>query len=249
MPAFASIRKLVHRSSHHASSNRLECPFANVDLAISAVDTSQFAHTCPFHAHAAAPVASITSPVDLVVRSGTFVTSSTSATLLQDIGGGDKIRECCTRFYAHAFLDSQLKPFFFEDDGATAHGQRLADWIIEKMGGQGTPWSDSGRRGMRQPSHYKAWNNAKRHDNVRGNHFNLVDTRTWMRIHFWAARECGLHLHEAFWVWYVRFLGHFIAVYEQRAVPYANEDAKWSKLQTNIDAYIRNDHTMPDLLE
>ncbi|RLO02282.1 hypothetical protein DYB28_014474 [Aphanomyces astaci] len=117
------------------------------------------------------------------------------------------------------------------------------------MGGQGTPWSDSGRRGMRQPSHYKAWNNAKRHDNVRGNHFNLVDARTWMRVHFWAARECGLHLHEAFWVWYVHFLGHFIAVYEQRAVPYANEDAKWSKLQTNIDAYIRNDHTMPDLLE
>ncbi|KAF0699642.1 Aste57867_9825 [Aphanomyces stellatus] len=94
---------------------------------------------CPFHAHNAVAPASITHPVDLVVRHSTFITTDKSATLLRDIGGGDRIRECCTRFYARAFLDVQLKPFFFEDDGATAHGQRLADWIIEKMGGEAQP--------------------------------------------------------------------------------------------------------------
>ncbi|KAF0697292.1 hypothetical protein As57867_011960, partial [Aphanomyces stellatus] len=191
--------------------------------------------------------ASIQGPVDLVVDHGTFTTTAKSANLLHDIGGGDKIREVCTRFYARAFLDDQLKPFFFEEDGATAHGQRLADWIVQKMGGEGTPWSDSGRWGMRQPSHAKAWYNEKRHPSVRGNHFNLVDSRTWMRIHFWAARECGLEAHAAFWDWYVRFLQHFIAVYEWRAVPFAAEDASWAANPDNVDAYIQNGHRMPDL--
>ncbi|KAF0711683.1 hypothetical protein As57867_005128, partial [Aphanomyces stellatus] len=183
----------AHNNESHTT--RAECPFAN--LAQPMVETSP--SQCPFHAHNAVAPASITHPVDLVVRHSTFITTDKSATLLRDIGGGDRIRECCTRFYARAFLDVQLKPFFFEDDGATAHGQRLADWIIEKMGGEGTPWSDSGRFGMRQPSHFKAWNCEKRDPAVRGDHFNLTDTRTWMRVHFWAARECGLDQHEAFW--------------------------------------------------
>lgn len=42
----------------------------------------------------------------------------------------------------------------FEKDGAEMHGKRLADWIIEKMagdiqGGEGKPWTESGREGMR----------------------------------------------------------------------------------------------------
>ncbi|ETW02434.1 hypothetical protein H310_05947 [Aphanomyces invadans] len=235
------------RTAPHVASSKAACPFANVDLALGIDDPTDYVVACPFHSHAAAPIASITTPVDLVVRNSTFITTDTSASLLRDIGGGDKIRECCTRFYAHAFLDSQLKPFFFEDDGATAHGHRLANWIIEKMGGEGKPWTDSGRLGMRQRSHSKAWNCVKRHESVRGDHFNLVDARTWMRIHFWAARECRLHRHEAFWRWYIRFLQHFIAVYERRAVPYANDDANWSKKQSNLDAYIQSNHTMLDL--
>ena len=53
----------------------------------------------------------------------------------------------CTRFYAHVFDDYQLDKFMFMDDGAEMHGKKLADWIIEKMGGEGTPWTDSGRLG------------------------------------------------------------------------------------------------------
>ncbi|OQR94778.1 hypothetical protein ACHHYP_00921 [Achlya hypogyna] len=175
---------------------RKECPFAAVSLEMTN-DMSRI--ECPFHAHTVRQMPTITGDVPLVIRGLTFQTTNESAALLKDVGGGDKIRELCTRFYARAFLDEQLKPFFFEEDGATAHGQRLADWIIQKMGGEGQPWTTSGRWGMRQPSHFKAWHSAKRDDSVRGRHFNLTDSRTWMRVHFWAARECGLNEHSAFW--------------------------------------------------
>ena len=79
----------------------------------------------------------------------------------------------CTRFYAHTFEDKNLDKFMFMKDGAEQHGKRLGDWIIEKMGGEGTPWSDSGREGQRQPSHYKAWNNVKRPYSERGDSFNV----------------------------------------------------------------------------
>ena len=84
----------------------------------------------------------------------------------------------CTRFYARAFEDSLLAPFMtVYNDGAVNHAQRLADWIIEKMGGEGTPWTNSGRYGMRQPTHFKAWNSLARDPSVRGEHFKLDDTR------------------------------------------------------------------------
>jgi hypothetical protein len=33
--------------------------------------------------------------------------------------------------------DFTLSKFLFKDDGAASHGQRLGDWIIEKIGGEG----------------------------------------------------------------------------------------------------------------
>ena len=97
------------------------------------------------------------------------------------------------------------------------HAKRLADWIIEKMGGEGKPWTESGRYGMRQPTHRAAWTNSKRHPSVRGKHFDVVDTRIWMRLHFWAVRECGLAEHRVFWQWYIEFISHFIDFYERSA--------------------------------
>ncbi|OQS03267.1 hypothetical protein THRCLA_21198 [Thraustotheca clavata] len=223
-----------------------QCPFEDANLDIT--NLSQPIQ-CPFHAHASALSPSITTRVELSVQALTFQATSSSAALLKDIGGGDKIRELCTRFYARAFKDDQLKTFFFEEDGARAHGQRLADWIIQKMGGEGQPWTDSGRWGMRQRSHYKAWNCEKRDVSVRGNHFNLMDTRTWMRLHFWAARECHLHLHTAFWQWYIDFIKHFIAIYERRASRYAKQDAAWSKEKRNLDKYVDDGYYMKDLVE
>lgn len=76
-------------------------------------------------------------------------------------------------FYAHAFQDHTLAPFFFEDDGAEAHGKRLADWLIEMMGGEGRPWTDSGRYGQRQRSHTRAFYSVKRAPKLRGESFQL----------------------------------------------------------------------------
>lgn len=121
-----------------------------------------------------------------------------------------------------------------EDDGAEMHGKRLADWIIEKMGGEGTPWADSGRTGMRQPTHYAAWNSPARDPSVRGEHFKLDDCIIWMRIYFWGLREVGLDKYPAFWKWYVGFIAHFVSVYEPQAPAYAEEAADWSLDTLNI---------------
>ena len=156
---------------------------------------------------------------------------------MKDIGGGDRIREFCTRFYAHAFNDNELDKFMFYNDGAENHGKRLADWIIEKMGGEGTPWSDSGRYGQRQPTHFKAWNNPKRPKKEIGDHFKLHDVVRWMCIHFWAVREVGLDQHKPFFEWYVGFIGHFSRVYDQAAPAYAKNAADWSLNEEAIKEY------------
>ena len=141
------------------------CPFADLSIAISPLDSER---GCPFsfHSHRQFDETSVTikDSVPLAVSlMGTHRVSEGSAALLADIGGGDRIREVCTRFYARMHEDSHLKQFLFLDDGPVHHGKRLADWIVEKMGGEGKPWTDSGRFGMRQPSHHAAWNSARRH--------------------------------------------------------------------------------------
>ena len=88
--------------------------------------------------------------VRLSIVRGTHLKTAETAALLQDIGGSVRIREMCTRFYAHFFVDRHLRQFRFEPDHSAAHGQRLGDWIVQKMGGEGDVWSQSGRHNMRQ---------------------------------------------------------------------------------------------------
>ena len=181
---------------------------------------------------------------------GNYKASGGSAAVLKDIGGADKIRILCTRFYALAFKDFTLSKFMFKDDGAAAHGQRLGDWIVEKMGGEGAPWSRSGRDGMRQVSHHMAWNSEKRPKEEKGRRFKLADCRVWMRLNFLAARQCGLDEHKAFWNWYVQFLAHFVAVYERSAPAYAQESAEWSGNEENVRKYMEDDNwTMKEILK
>ena len=78
---------------------------------------------------------------------------------------------------------------------------------------------------------------------MRGQHFKLDDARVWMRLHFWAVRECGLGPDKQtgnphFWDWYVQFIAHFIRVYERRAVPYAPIEAEWSADPANTAKYL-----------
>eukprot|EP00242_Pyramimonas_sp_CCMP2087_P001620 CAMPEP_0198231636 /NCGR_PEP_ID=MMETSP1445-20131203/115307_1 /TAXON_ID=36898 /ORGANISM="Pyramimonas sp., Strain CCMP2087" /LENGTH=230 /DNA_ID=CAMNT_0043912261 /DNA_START=472 /DNA_END=1164 /DNA_ORIENTATION=+ len=207
-----------------------------------------YARQCPFHSHSIPPEPKMHAPPELAIKGNTHVVSQGSIDLLAEIGGGDKIREFITRFYSRAFLDFTLKPFFYEEDGAEAHAKRLADWVIEKMGGEGRPWYESGRWGQRQSSHVKAWNSKKRDKGVRGSHFSLDDTRVWMRLHFWAARECGLADQPSFFPWYIQFIEHFISVYERRAPPYTAESAQWSADPKNIALYVAQGHKMEDVI-
>mmetsp|Transcript_17427 Transcript_17427/g.29416 ORF Transcript_17427/g.29416 Transcript_17427/m.29416 type:complete len:263 (-) Transcript_17427:210-998(-) len=223
-----------------------ECPFANLEFAVHYEGKSR--QKCPFHAHKLPQSNNISGTVLLNVQNGKVQVSRAQSALLRDIGGGDRIREFVTRFYARAFEDKHIQPFFFADDGATAHARRLADWIIQKMGEEGNPWSDSGRSGMRQRSHFYAWHSYKRHPSLKGQRFKLDDCRVWMRLHFWAARECGLAVHRALWAWYTAFIGHFIAIYERTAPAYAMESADWSAHPENIELYEKQDKLMCDVV-
>jgi truncated hemoglobin YjbI len=222
------------------------CPFSDVSS-----DPFSSAARCPFHKtlhRRTEPASPERKPVAVAVRDGTYHKSGGSAQLLRDIGGGDRVRQMTTRFYARAFQDFTLSSFMFKDDGAAPHGQRLGDWIVEKMGGEGDAWTNSGRGGMRQESHAQAWMSVKRRPDQRGKRFKLDDCRVWMRIMFWAARDVGLHEHKAFWDWYVAFIAHFIAVYEMSAPPYAKESAEWSASEDNLQNYIRDGHKMNDVI-
>jgi len=170
-----------------------------------------------------------------------------SALLLRGVGGGQKILEMTTTFYAWALLDEHLKEFFFEVDGAAAHGDRLGHWIVQFMGGEGNPWDDSGREGMRQRSHAKAWSSRHRPPQRMGRRFKLDDCRIWMRLHFLAARQVELFNFPQFQQWYTAFIAHFIRIYEESAPPFAAADAEWSANSDNVAKYVAQGRRMVDI--
>lgn len=68
-----------------------------------------------------------------------------------------------------------------------------------------------------------------------------------MRLHFWAVREAGLSQHAPFWNWYLKFIGHFVRVYESKAPAYVAESAEWSASQSNVHEYLNNNCYMQDV--
>jgi hypothetical protein len=187
------------------------------------------------------------SPCPYIDRYGDYDRSMESALLLRGVGGGQKILEMTTRFYAWALEDEHIKEFFFETDGAAAHGDRLGHWIVQFMGGEGNPWDESGREGLRQVSHAKAWNSKRRPPQRMGRRFKLDDCRIWMRLHFLAAREVGLLDVPQFQQWYVAFIAHFIRIYEVTAPPFAAADAEWSANCENVAKYLAQGRRMTDV--
>ena len=85
----------------------------------------------------------------------------------------------------------------------------------------------------RSSAHYKAWNCPLREQSRIGEHFKLDDAIMWMRLMFWAVREEGMDV-EPFYSWYVKFISHFIRIYERTAPPYAIDAANWSLDEENI---------------
>lgn len=161
-------------------------------------------------------------------------------------------------FYEKVFQDETLDKFIQSHDDP--HGSRFAKWIHQKLSGS-TIWDEdraerrrnkeyvalgNGRSKHlvhdRTSAHVAAWHSPKRSSHEMGRHFKLDECRAWMRIHFWAMRESGImEKSPAFADYYIRFIGHFVRVYESKAPLFARESFRWSASSSNIERYIHED--------
>ena len=183
--------------------------------------------------------------------------------LLSEVGGPAAIKSFTSAFYKKAFLDPQLDQFIRDHDDP--HGERFADWIVEKFSGdevwtrklqkrQTCPFSSHGHTFQtphdRSSAHYAAWHSPKRLPGTFGDHFKLDDARVWMRLHFWALRETGgFERSPSFANYYVKFIGHFVSIYERSATQFARESARWSESEENTSNYLStNPRRMPNVI-
>lgn len=154
------------------------------------------------------PSAEIYRFVPLYVSQSTYQKSVETAQLLREIGGSNAIRRMTNIFYQKCFEDTHLDQFIVSH--ADPHFSRLADWIVEKMGGEGDVWTQERVQRSKCPvmrtlsngsvhtahdrtsAHVAAWWSPKRSARDAGKHFAVHDCRVWMRLMFWSAREAGL---------------------------------------------------------
>mmetsp|Transcript_20139 Transcript_20139/g.62286 ORF Transcript_20139/g.62286 Transcript_20139/m.62286 type:complete len:285 (+) Transcript_20139:105-959(+) len=190
-----------------------------------------------------------------------FSHEATAATraLVASVGGLPKLEEFTAKFYERAFADPHIDTFIREHDDH--HGKRFAAWIAEKMGA-GRPWSTERATRESRPfpshgyrfesphdrssAHFSAWHSPKRDPSKWGEHFKLDDCRRWLRLHFWAARETGV-LDTPFGRYYLRFIAHFVSVYERTAPQFVRDAARWSADPENIRRYLES-RAMPDVM-
>lgn len=177
--------------------------------------------------------------------------------LMEDISLED-LQKMTDSFYEKAFLDETLDTFLRSHDDP--HGSRFAKWIHQKLFGS-TIWDEdralrlrknegvtlaNGHSGFvvhdRSSAHVAAWHSPKRPSHEVGRHFKLDESRVWMRLHFWALRESGLmEKSPSFVDYYVRFIAHFVRVYESNAPMFARDSFRWSASPKNIERYIHLD--------
>eukprot|EP00923_Selenidium_pygospionis_P041308 GHVN01071582.1.p1 GENE.GHVN01071582.1~~GHVN01071582.1.p1 ORF type:complete len:315 (-),score=41.96 GHVN01071582.1:190-1134(-) len=191
----------------------------------------------------------------------THVVSRESASLLQHITLQD-LQAMTQMFYQNAFQDATLDLFIRSH--TDPHEARLAKWIHQKLTGSSV-WDEDresrdasavpvagGRSTVvhdRSSAHVAAWYSVKRPENAVGRHFTLEECRVWMRLHFLALRASGLLAREpSFADYYVRFIAHFVAVYERTAPMFARESLRWSEDKANVEKYLRNGRKMVDVL-
>ena len=165
-------------------------------------------------------------------------------------------------FYEKAFLDATLDKFIRSHEDP--HGTRFAKWIHQKLSGSSV-WDDDRRSRDLEPvtlagghrhvvhdrssAHAAAWYSPKRPSQEVGRHFSLEECRVWMRLHFWAMRESGvMETSPSFADYYVRFIAHFVRVYENSAPAYARDSLRWSESPENIARYIASGRKMHDVL-
>jgi hypothetical protein len=189
---------------------------------------------------------------------GVHCPNAATSRLLAQAGGPEAIRTFTDLFYEKSFNDGHLQQFI--RDFTDPHGERLADWICEKMGFE-TPWTSARARrkvcpfmshGMqfktptdRASAHRAAWHSPKRKQEDLGKHFQLHDCRVWMRLNFWALRQSGIWGRSpSFVAYYVKFIAHFVSIYEHSAPQFARESARWSASPANIERYRANGNMM-----
>ena len=165
-------------------------------------------------------------------------------------------------FYEKAFLDETLDKFIRSHDDP--HGTRFARWIHQKLSGS-TVWDQDRRERNSDPvalagghrhvvhdrssAHVAAWYSPKRPSHHVGRHFQLDESRVWMRLHFWALRESGIMTKSPSFVdYYIRFIAHFVRVYENSAPAYARDSFRWSANRENIETYVANGRKMVDVI-
>jgi len=191
--------------------------------------------------------------------------STQTMQLLQEIGGGVAIKRLTEEFYSRFFQDAYLHVFV--NNQSHPHSERLANWIIEKMGGEGDVWTEElavrnsnpvpvilagGRSHIvsdRTSAHHASWYSPHRPPNKVGQRFKLHDSRIWMRLIFWSARATSLLTFPKFANWFTRFIGHFIRVYESTAPMFARESVRWSANQDNILKYREDGNRMTDIVD
>jgi hypothetical protein len=201
-------------------------------------------------------------PLKMGGRGGTHRTSEGSKALIEQEISFEDLKKMTVAFYKLAFQDETLDKFIRSH--SDPHGDRFAKWIHQKMAGS-TIWDqDRQQRDMtpvqvagdrivivrdRSSAHSAAWYSPKRPQEEVGRHFNLDECRVWMRLHFYGMRQSGVvEKSPSFADYYVRFIGHFMSVYERRATKFARESFRWSADPSNVDRYIQDGRIMKDVL-
>jgi hypothetical protein len=181
--------------------------------------------------------------------------SADTTRLLRDSGGVAGLERIAYRFYELSYGDAHLFRFLGGlQQPLRVHARRFAIYIGEVMGATTAPWTDDLRvrsrkrivlaHGMsavvtsRLGAHSCAWHSVDREPERVGRRFKLDDCRVWMRLLFWAARDCGYDEAAPLFRYLVKFVGHFIAVYETSARQFARLESRWSACPGRTAAYL-----------
>lgn len=201
-------------------------------------------------------------PLRMGGRGGTHMVSEGSRALIDNEVTLDDLKTMTDAFYELAFQDQTLDKLIRSH--SDPHGDRFAKWIHQKLSGSNvwdlnrrsrdkTPVEVAGGRTVivhdRSSAHVAAWFSPKRTQSEVGQHFKLDECRVWMRLHFYALRKTGMtEKSPSFADYYVRFIGHFISVYEGAAPMFARDSFRWSGKPANVEKYIRDGRVMRDVL-
>ena len=197
-----------------------------------------------------------------------LLTNRLSRQLLQDVGGFDTILRITLIFYEKFAKDQHLRPFLGElHYPLEVHAKRLALYITEMMGDSSMPWSNdlkscpfrqtkvklgTGETVLvkaRSEAHYAAWNSTKRRPDQLGRRFKLDDCRVWMRLFFWSSHELGIpSAHPQLFDYLVRWVGHFIRIYESTAQQFTRLESRWATSEANLAAYVDAGCFMKDVV-